>query len=203
MKIGPKYKKARRLGPEIFEKTQTQKYQLNADKKAKTMRRRRRSRSDYGNQLLAKQKVRFTYGISEKQFSGYVKKAVAQKSLKPTEALYRMLESRLDNVVYRMGLAPTRPASRQMVSHGHIDINGRRMTIPSYSVKEDDVIGIRERSTSKVLFQDLKERLDERSSPNWIFFDVSKNEGAMKGLPKLDETSEFLDFSTVIEFYSR
>lgn len=204
MKIGPKYKIARRLGPEVFEKTQTQKYQLNADKKAKSARRGRRSRpSDFGRQLIEKQKVRFTYGVSEKQFVRYVQDAVSQKTIKPVDALYIGLERRLDNVVYRLGLAGTRAFARQLVSHGHIEVNGKRLTVPSYSVSEGDVIRIRERSVSKAPFENLTEKLANRPSSKWLVYDANKNEGKVTGNPRIEDSFGILDFSTVIEFYSR
>lgn len=201
MKIGPKYKIARRLGPEVFEKTQTQKYQLNADKKAKTVR-FRRPRSDYGKQLLEKQKIRFTYGVTERQFRNYVRAALSQKKMKPVDYLYESLERRLDNVVYRVGLAPTRSAARQYVSHGHIDVNGGRVTIPSYSVDKGDKLSVRERSRGKVIFQ-KDDDSDSVESPSWIKFDIKKLEGEIKDYPVLSSKDSVLDFPLVIQFYSR
>ena len=137
MKVKAKYKVCRRLGPGIYEKCQTEKFALAQSRKqalSKMGGRRRRNVSQYGLQLMEKQKVRFTYGVNEKQFHNYVKEALRSKDITPAERLYQMLEVRLDNVVFRMGLAPTRQASRQMVSHGHILVNGKRMKVPSYTV---------------------------------------------------------------------
>jgi small subunit ribosomal protein S4 len=206
MKIGPKYKIARRLGADIFEKTQGSKFMLSEAKKSKTLNKgkRRKVLSDYGKQLLEKQKVRFTYGISEKQFKNIVNDAVAQKTKDATEVLYESLESRLDNTVYRLGLSPTRRMARQMVSHGHITINGRKVTIPSLRVKGGDKIGIREGSIGKAMFVGLDDKSKERGNiPSWLKFDLSKKEGILQGRPKIKPGESLLDLNTVIEFYSK
>src|SRR3989338_1959876 len=123
--IKSKYKIAKRLGAGVFEQTQTQKFALSEARTKNTKERRgRRGGSDYGRQLLKKQKLRHPYGLSEPQLSNYVKASFALKG--PSLSLHRALELRADNVVYRSGLAPTRRASRQMVSHGHITVNGKR-----------------------------------------------------------------------------
>jgi small subunit ribosomal protein S4 len=121
----PKYKVARRLGAHIFEKTQTQKYALRAGRRK--VERKFKSKSEYGNQMLEKQKAKAIYGVSERMFAKNIKKVLEKKGIKPDQELIRLLETRLDNVVYKIGFAPTRQASRQMVTHGHITINGRRM----------------------------------------------------------------------------
>jgi small subunit ribosomal protein S4 len=132
--IKSKYKVAKRLGASVFEKTQTQKFALSAARNPKKPSRGGRGGgSDYGKQLLEKQRVRFTYGLSERQLSNYAEKAFQEKD--PGAALNASLETRADNVVYRAGLALTRRAARQIVSHGHILVNGTRITIPSYHVR--------------------------------------------------------------------
>src|SRR6185312_9992594 len=123
MKIGPKYKIAKRLGASVFEKTQGQKFAIAQERTARN-KPRGRGATEYGKQLLEKQKVRITYGISERQFGNYVAEAMATHGANPAELLHRLLELRLDNVIYRLGLAPTRRAARQMVSHGHITVDG-------------------------------------------------------------------------------
>jgi small subunit ribosomal protein S4 len=149
MKIGPRYKIARRLGAPIFEKTQTAKF------KARTGETRRPPmRSDFGKQLIEKQKARFTYGVSEKQFSSYVKTVLESKTSVPVQKLLEKLETRLDNVVYRSGFASTRQFARQVVSHGHVLVNGRKLNVPSYVVKPGDMISIREGSKSNGIFKD-------------------------------------------------
>ena len=122
MIIGPKFKIAKRLGAQIFEKTQTQKFALSEARRGQRQGRRRGNISDYKRQLIEKQKLRFTYGISEKQLRRYINEATS-KSHQPIALLMSRLESRLDNVVYRLGLAKTRQFARQMVSHGHILVN--------------------------------------------------------------------------------
>lgn len=205
MKIGPKYKICRRLGSDIYEKCQTQKYILSESKKSRIRRgKRRRVLSDYGKQLLEKQKVRFSYGISEKQFKNLVKEAVSKKDREATEVLYENLESRLDNTVYRLGLAPTRRMARQMVSHGHMTVNGRRVTVPSIRVKKDDKIAIRKASLNKGLFFELEEKIKERgAAPSWLKFNLPKKEAVVQGRPKLEPGKSLLDLNTVIEFYSK
>ena len=131
-----KYKLCRRLGAGIYEKCQTQKF-AKSEPMTKKGKKPGGRRSDYGNQLIEKQKVRFMYGVREKQFGNYVDYAMehAKKGTAPAELLFRQLEERLDNAVYRLGFAHTRALARQMVSHGHFTVNGKKLTIPSYSVK--------------------------------------------------------------------
>lgn len=202
MKTGPKYKICRRLGTGVFEKCQTQKYVLSETKKTRTQGRRRRPRSDFGLQLIEKQKVRLTYGLSEKQFSNYVKRAVDKKTENTADILVQMLESRLDNVVYRLGLAPTRAFARQMVSHGHIYLNGRKVTVPSHNIRQNDIVSIKESSRSKGLFVDLEERLQGYNPPAWLSFDLRKKEAKVQGSPN-NEGEEIFDLPAVIQFYSR
>src|SRR3989344_4484162 len=150
MRIGAKYKIARKVGAPVFEKTQSQKFILSKNRKeaAKTRQAKHsRQKTDYGLQMLEKQKARYTYIINERQFANYVKAAIAKKGVNNAEALFQSLESRLDNVVYRLGFANTRLFSRQMVGHGHIIVNGRRVSMPSFRVKIGDKIRIRDGST--------------------------------------------------------
>lgn len=202
MKIGPKYKLCRRLGSSVFEKCQTQKFALNQEKKAKTMRGGRRNRTNYGVQLLEKQKARFTYGVSERQFKRYVNEAL-ESGESPAEALFRRLENRLDNVVFRMGLATTRRQARQLVSHGHLLVNGRKLTIPSYEVREGDVIKLKDRSKESPLFGQVLEENQNYNPPAWVSFDEKKFEGNIQARPQFDPSTENFDLVKVIEFYSR
>jgi small subunit ribosomal protein S4 len=202
MRIGPKYKIARRLGAGIFEKTQTQKFAMRQARK-KGKERRGGPKTDFGVQMLEKQKARFTYALSERQFSNYVKKALTRKG-NNSELLYNALESRLDTVVLRSGFAPTRLAARQMVSHGHMMVNGRRVTIPSYSVRGGDKITPREGSLKKPLFADLEERLKKiQSTPAWLKVDPEKKTIEIQGAPKLNTEELLFDIGQVLEFYSR
>jgi small subunit ribosomal protein S4 len=202
MIIGPKFKICRRLGSGVFDKCQSQKFMVSEARHSKGGRRgRRKQPSEYGLQLIEKQKIRFTYGLSEKQLSNYVKKAVVAKGIPASDKLFELLETRLDNVVYRTGLAHTRPLARQMVSHGHFLVNGKRTTVPSFTVKEGDVISLREGSKTSTLFTNAAAKLEKFKSPVWLSFDVKKMEAKITGRPKNEDT--FLDFNTVLEFYSR
>ncbi len=196
----PKFKICRRLGPGVYDKCQTSKFTA-ATAKGGFGAKRPKALSEYGLQLIEKQKVRFSYGISERQLSNYVKKASAVKGAGTTEKFYEGLESRLDNAVYRMGLAPSRRAARQMVSHGHFVIGETKVTIPSYELKPNDVIKVREGSKAKGVFAGLADKLKDYTAPAWISFDLNKMEGRVLAKPKNVET--FLDLNAVLEFYSR
>jgi small subunit ribosomal protein S4 len=204
MIIGPKYKIAKRLGAPIFEKTKTAKFEQSLQRSMGNQRGGRRpgQMSDYKRQLIEKQKMRFTYGISEKQLRKYVNEAI-EKSTQPVAVLMERLESRLDNVVYRMGLAKSRQMARQMSSHGHFCVNGKRMTIPSHKVKPGDVISVREGSRQSVLFIGLNETFDATALPSWVTFDLKKMEGEMKTAPVYNPAETLFDPEQVMEYYSR
>lgn len=202
MKIGPKFKIAKRLGAPIFEKTQTQKFELSLQRGGRQHKGRRPQMSDYKRQLIEKQKMRFTYGVSEKQLRRYVDEAVA-KSNQPVALLMDRLESRLDNVVYRMGLAKTRQMARQMVSHGHFCVNGKKLTVPSHKVKVDNIVSVREGSRTATMFQTLKDNYEAAGVPAWVTFDIKKMEGTMKAAPVYDPAQTLFDPEQVLEYYSR
>lgn len=207
MILGPKYKIARRLGAGVFEKTQTQKFALREGQRGKGGDKKRGGpKSDYGIQMLEKQKARFTYILSEKQFSKYVKAAIAAKG-DNRELLYKTLESRLDNVVLRAGFAATRLAARQLVSHGHMLVNGRRVTVPSYLVRIGDTITVREGSMKKPVFATLEERLKNfvtvGRGPAWLKVDPEKKTIVVQGAPKLNPEELLFNIGQVLEFYSR
>lgn len=197
----PKFKICRRLGPGVYDKCQTSKFKVASGKVGLPGARRPKAPSEYGAQLIEKQKIRFSYGISERQLSNYVKKASEIKGVGTADNLYEGLESRLDNAVYRMGLAPSRRGARQMVSHGHFIVNDHRVTIPSYELKSGDVIKIREGSKGKKIFENIPEKLKDYTSPTWINFDLSSMEGRILSKPK--NTESFFDLNAVLEFYSR
>lgn len=157
--------------------------------------------SEFGTQLKEKQKVRNTYGVGEKQFHNYIKLATSTKGVNPTEKLYEDLESRIDNIIYRLSFAKSRSFARQVVSHGHILINGTKITIPSYKVRIGDVISVREGSKSTVIFTDLDKKLEKVNAPSWIEFDAKKLEAKITGKPKDKEL--IFNLNTVLEFYSR
>ena len=163
--------------------------------------RRPKAPSEYGAQLIEKQKIRFSYGISERQLSNYVSKASLKKGGSSAEGLFEELESRLDNVIYRMGLGASRRACRQMVSHGHFIVNNKRVTIPSYGLKSGDIIKIREGSKGKKIFANIAEKLKEYNPPAWVNFNIDSLEGKVLDKPK--NTESFIDLNAVLEFYSR
>lgn len=202
MKIGPKFKIAKRLGAAIFEKTQTQKFALSEAKQGKTAKRKPGQASDYKRQLIEKQKMRFTYGITEKQLRRYVDEALL-KSEQPVLGLFSRLEQRLDNVVYRLGLAKTRRFARQMVSHGHIVLNGKKMNIPSHKVIIGDVVTIREGSKQSAMYLNFAELFVDASIPSWLSMDAKKLEGKTTGLPSYNPTETLFDPEQVFEYYSR
>ncbi len=201
--IKSKYKIAKRLGASIFEQTQTQKFALSDARSKKKIRRGGRGGSDYGRQLLEKQRVRFTYGISERQLSNYAKQAY--KAPDPSTTLHRSLEMRLDSVAYRSSFAPTRRAARQMVSHGHILVNGKRTTTPSYRLQKGDVLSVREGSRRSPLFAQLTAEGQEasRNVPKWLTYDPGALKIDVVGEPLFTPAETTLDYPTVFEFYSR
>jgi small subunit ribosomal protein S4 len=197
--IKSKYKIGKRLGAGIFEQLQTQKFALSAARKKE---KRGRGGSDYGRQLLEKQRVRFTYGLNERQLSNYAEKAFTHED--PSKALHTSLELRADNAAYRAGFAPTRRAARQLVSHGHLTVNGRRITTPSHQLRKGDVIGIREGSRTSTLFASLAEKGEEqRPAPQWLAVDLTKLTAEVTGEPVYTTVETGLDYPTVFEFYSR
>ena len=201
MKIGPKYKIAKRLGAAIFEKTQTEKFALSQARAGRKFKRGGQA-SDYKKQLIEKQKMRFTYGITEKQLRRYVDEAIS-KSNQPITILMERLESRLDNTIYRLGLAKTRRFARQVVSHCHIHVNGKRLSIPSHKVKVGDVITIREGSKQSGLFVSIAETHESASVPAWLSIDIKKLTATVTGLPVYNPAETLFDPEQVMEFYSR
>lgn len=202
MKTGPKFKIAKRLGAPVFEKTLSQKFTLSEARGGRTRQRRPGAMSDYKRQLLEKQKMRYVYGLSEKQLRRYVDNAL-DTSHQPIAVLMARLEARLDNVVYRLGLAKTRRLARQMVSHGHITVNGRRLNVPSHKLGKDDVIGVRDGSKDKGLFTTLEDDHNATAIPNWLSFDLKKKEGTVTADPTYDPTELLFDPEQVMEYYSR
>ena len=200
--VKSQYKVAKRLGAAVFEKTQSQKFAL-SDARSKKIKRGGRGGSDYGRQLLEKQRVRFTYGLSERQLSNYAKEAYEAKD--PSATLNRILEMRADSVAYRAGLAPSRRAARQMVSHGHVIINGKRSRTPSHRLVKGDVITIREGSRMSPMYTTLTdENATKRAVPAWLSFDVSTLKVEVLGEPVYTQVADAgFDYSTVFEYYSR
>jgi small subunit ribosomal protein S4 len=163
-------------------------------------RKHKSNKSEFGEQLRDKQKLRIAYGLREKQFSAYINKAINMKGVNTQEMIFTLLESRLDNVVYRCGLAATRALARQLVNHGHITVNGKKVTIPSYAVKANDVVAVRDGSKVLTYFTKLAEKF-EPTLPAWLSGDASKMSFTIKSLPK--ELDKAVNYQTIVEFYSR
>ncbi len=202
MLIGPKYKICKRLGSGVFEKCQTQKFALAEGRRTKKSERRPRALSDFGKRLLEKQRARFTYGIPDRQLARYVKESQALRQGDPTEPLYRRLEMRLDNTVYRLGIAHTRRLARQMVSHGHIAVNGRRCHIPSRELHIGDVISVREGSKTRALFLNVANRIKEHTPPAWLRLKAEDLSGSVVG-NATKESELFINLPAVVEYYNR
>jgi len=202
MIIGPKYKIAKRLGAPVFEKTQTQKFAVSEARTVRKKTGRPGMISDYKRQHTEKQKMRFVYGVTEKQLRRYIDEAL-ERNTQPIQDLVGRLESRLDNVVHRLGFAKTRRFARQVVAHGHIIVNGRRINIPSYKVKIGDVISVREGSKQSPLFTNITEALATHTPKNWLTLDSKKLEGSMKSAPTFEPAEVLFDPQQVLEFYSR
>ena len=198
MKTGPKFKICRRLGDNVFGKCQTTKFSISGSPKGAGGKPRGRGRamSEYGTQLLEKQKARYTYGMSEHQFARYV------KAHRQGPDLYQVLESRLDNAVFRLGWTTSRAAARQFVTHGHVRVNGRRMNTPSYAVKVGDELAIDEKSLATSAFSNLAERLKDHQLPAWLESE-KVGQGKVKTKPVGSEGELNLNFGAIIDFYSR
>ena len=203
LQIKSKYKIAKHLGAQIFEQTQSQKFALaEARSGKKPQRGGRGGKTDYGRQLLEKQKVRFTYGIAERQLSNYAAAAFEEKN--PPEALHRSLELRLDSTAYRAGFALTRRAARQMTSHGHLLVNGKRITTPSYRLKVGDTITVREGSRKSTLFAHMgNPEASARTIPQWLHVDLPTMVAKVQGEPGYTPSEVPLEYPAVFEFYSR
>lgn len=160
----------------------------------------RKKVTQYGIQLREKQKVKRAYGVLEKQMRGYYKEAERQRGI-TGETMLSLLERRLDNVVYRLGIGSSRAESRQIVSHGHICVNGKRVNIPSYQVSKGDVISIKENKKNIEMFKELKET--KVVLPKWLEFDTAKIEGKVKDLPKREDIDLNIEESLIVELYSR
>ena len=162
----------------------------------------RRKLSEYGIQLREKQKARRIYGVLETQFKNYFEKAVRQKGV-TGENLLRLLETRLDNVVYRLGFAVSRPQARQLVRYGHIEVNGKRVTIPSYQVRERDVISVREKSRSFTHFKEVMENGAVKAVPGWLSVNYETLTGEVMSLPNREDIDTPIQEHLIVELYSK
>jgi len=197
---GPKTKIARKFGEPIYgpDKSFERKNYLPGQHGAS---KRRRKQSEYGIQLKEKQKAKYTYGILEKQFLNMFEKASRSKGI-TGEVLLQLLESRLDNVVYRLGIAPTRDGGRQLVSHRHITVNGNIVNIPSYTLKPGDLVGVREKSKSlEVVTESLGSA--RHTNYSWLEWDNDKMTGKFMNVPERDEIPENIQEQLIVELYSK
>jgi small subunit ribosomal protein S4 len=202
--LGPKCKLSRREGTDLFLKSRVRPLDskckldkvpgMHGDKRGRT--------SDYGLQLREKQKLRRMYGVLEKQFSNYYKKANLKKG-STGENLLEFLECRLDNVVYRMGFGVTRAECRQLVSHKSIEVNGSLVNIPSYQVKAEDVITVREKAKKQLRIQDSLNTAEQFGFPDWVVVDTKKMTGTFRAPPERTDLSSDINESLVVELYSK
>ncbi len=197
---GPKSKIARKFGEPIFG-TDKAFEKKNYPPGAHGANKRRRKASEYGIQLKEKQKVKYTYGMLEKQFRNLFEKASRSKGV-TGEVLLQLLESRLDNVVYRLGISPTRDGARQLVSHRHITVNGNVVNIPSYSLNPGDLVGVREKSKSLIVITDSLES-NRAGASSWIEWDGAEMTGKFLNRPEREEIPENIKEQLIVELYSK
>ena len=162
----------------------------------------RRKNTEYALGLIEKQKLRYYYGLMERQFRGVYEKALRRRGV-TGEQMLQILETRLDNVVFHLGYATTRPAARQMVAHGHVRVNGKKVTIPSYALKVNDVIEVKENNVSKQLVAKNLESSTSRTVPDWLSVDKTALKGTVMRVPTRDEIQPVANEQAVVEFYSR
>ena len=202
--LGPKCKLSRREGTDLFLKSGVRplesKCKLEVPPGGPTQRRPRMS--DYGLQLREKQKLRRMYGVLERQFRNYYKRA-AQLKGSTGENLLRLLEGRLDNTVYRMGFAATRAEARQLVSHKSVEVNGKVVNIPSAQVKAGDAISIRDKAKKQLRIQSAMEIASQVGLPEWVEVDAKKMAGVLKSLPDREDILPDINENLVVELYSK
>ena len=196
---GPKTKIARKFGEPIFGEDKTLE-KRNYPPGQHGSSKRRGKKSEYAIQLMEKQKAKYTYGILEKQFRNLFEKASRSKGV-TGEVLLQLCESRLDNMVYRFGLSPSRSGARQLVSHRHITVNGSIVNIPSYQVKKGDVVGVREKSKSLIIISSSLS--SENAVHEWLLWDNKTLTGEVKSIPTREQISENIKEQLIVELYSK
>lgn len=201
--IGPKNKIARRFGVNLGLKSNPVKVakRLSQPPGVHGPKKRPGASSSFGKQLLEKQKAKLVYGLRERQFTRYVKMATAQKGDSGL-ALQRLLETRLDNIVYRLGFAITRAQARQMVSHGMFKVNGRKNNIPSHLLKVGDEVALAENKFKKQIFTNVEDKLAKMELPAWLKIDPPKKQGKILNLPEERDFEKVFDVKLIIEYYS-
>ena len=203
--IGPKCKLARREGTDLFLKSARRSLDSKCKLETKPGQHGQKSGlriSDYGKQLREKQKLRRVYGVLERQFRRYFAEATKGKS-STGENLLKLLESRLDNVVYRMGMGSTRAEARQLVTHGSILVNGKRLNVPSAIVRGGDTVSIAERAKGQLRIVDALQLAEKVGFPSWVEVDAKKMIGTFKGAPERSEFGQDINESLVVELYSK
>lgn len=210
MAINSKCKICRRLGVKLFlkgERCLTSKCPMvkRPYPPGKKGKRRPVPLSEYGKELREKQKLKNWYNLGERQFKNYVKKILAKKKKMedPTALLIKILETRLDNVIFRLGWASSRRKSRQLASYGHFLINGKSIDTPSCQVKKGDIISIKPQKMKKAVFQNLKTSLKKHKTPHWLELNIEKLEGRVTAEPTLEEAAPPVEVSAIFEFYSK
>jgi len=162
----------------------------------------RRKHTEYGLGLIEKQKLRYYYGLMERQFRGVYEKASKRRGV-TGEQMLQILETRLDNVVYHLGFATTRAAARQMVSHGHATVNGRKVNVPSYALRVNDVVGVKNNNVSRQLATKNLELSTSRAVPDWLSLNKDEFKGVVMRIPSRDDINPIANEQAVVEFYSR
>jgi len=202
--IGPKCKLSRREGTDLFLKSARRSLDTKCKLDSRPGQHGAKSTriSEYGTQLREKQKIRRMYGVLERQFRTYFDKAI-QKRGATGEVLLQLLESRLDNVVYRMGFACTRAEARQLVSHCAIEVNGKRVSIPSYLVRATDVVSVREKSKAQLRIKASLDLAEANGFPSWVDVDPKNFKGTFKALPDRAEFANDVNEQLVVELYSK
>ena len=195
---GPRTKISRRFGEPLFGPDKVLERRPNPPGQHGA--RRRKKLSEYGEQLREKQKARFIYGMMERQFRTFFKRAKARQGV-TGEVLLQLCETRLDNIVYRLGIAPTRPAARQLVTHRHITVDGKICNIPSATVKPGQVIGIREKSRNLSAIQESLGK--HKVTVSWLEWNEANQTGSMTSVPERSEIPENIDVQLIVELYSR
>jgi len=198
---GPKTKISRRYGVPLFGSSKSLE-RKNYPPGMHGPKGSRRKQSDYAIALGEKQKLRFQYGLMEKQFRGVYEKALKRRGV-TGEQMLQILETRLDNVVYHLGFANTRAAARQMVSHGHIKVNGRKVNVPSYALRVNDLVQAKESNVSRQLATKGMEVSTSRSVPDWLHLTKEEFKGQVMRIPTRDEINPIANEQAIVEFYSR
>jgi len=202
--IGPKCKLSRREGTDLFLKSARRSLDTKCKLDSRPGQHGAKSTriSEYGTQLREKQKIRRMYGVLERQFRTYFDKAIAKRGA-TGEVLLQMLESRLDNVVYRMGFASTRAEARQLVSHKAIEVNGKPVNVPSYLLRATDVVAVREKSRAQLRIKSSLDLAEQNGFPSWVEVDAKNFKGTFKQLPDRAEFASDVNEQLVVELYSK